>query len=243
MSIVWKKALYGLKQDLGPWLSGHSQEVHLACSVSLVDKLVSWSQRSKLASIVYRKQIHRDVWLLVPKSLDAVSISVYGFAFNRIPMYCVTRVPISSVLQQLSCILGLKLRHSDIIFIREQVEKGVVELYFVRTEYQLADIFTKALPRERFEFILPRLGMKCTGSLDSRQSRVDLQRDKPLVSVDVLRYDYKWSYVRIRIVRTEIEAVLGINQQGTSNEVFDQAKMEMETPRSSGVNSPPNAHT
>ncbi|GJV83249.1 integrase, catalytic region, zinc finger, CCHC-type containing protein [Tanacetum coccineum] len=33
-------------------------------------------------------------------------------------------------------------------------EKGVVELYFVRTEYQLADIFTKALPRERFEFIL-----------------------------------------------------------------------------------------
>ncbi|GJS00557.1 retrovirus-related pol polyprotein from transposon TNT 1-94 [Tanacetum coccineum] len=54
-------------------------------------------------------------------------------------------------------------KHIDIRhhFIREQVEKGVVELYFVRTEYQLADIFTKALPRERFEFILPRLGMKC----------------------------------------------------------------------------------
>ncbi|GJR45045.1 hypothetical protein Tco_1313148, partial [Tanacetum coccineum] len=53
-------------------------------------------------------------------------------------------------------------KHIDIQhhFIREQVEKGVVELYFVRTEYQLADIFTKALPRERFEFILPRLGMK-----------------------------------------------------------------------------------
>ncbi|GJX52915.1 hypothetical protein Tco_0281284 [Tanacetum coccineum] len=39
----------------------------------------------------------------------------------------------------------------------EQVEKGVVELYFVTTDYQLADIFTKALPRERFEFLLPRL--------------------------------------------------------------------------------------
>ncbi|GJU48581.1 retrovirus-related pol polyprotein from transposon TNT 1-94 [Tanacetum coccineum] len=38
--------------------------------------------------------------------------------------------------------------------------KGVVELYFVRTEYQLADIFTKALPRERFEFILPQLCIK-----------------------------------------------------------------------------------
>ncbi|GJX36968.1 hypothetical protein Tco_0250271 [Tanacetum coccineum] len=55
-----------------------------------------------------------------------------------------------------------KAKHIDIRhhFIREQVEKGVVELYFMRTEYQLADIFTKALPRERFEFILPRLGMK-----------------------------------------------------------------------------------
>ncbi|GJY88247.1 hypothetical protein Tco_0502875 [Tanacetum coccineum] len=39
------------------------------------------------------------------------------------------------------------------------VENSVVELYFVRTEYQLADIFTKALARERFEFLLSRLGM------------------------------------------------------------------------------------
>ncbi|GKB68953.1 hypothetical protein Tco_0930365 [Tanacetum coccineum] len=45
-------------------------------------------------------------------------------------------------------------------YITMSVGKGVVELYFVRTKYQLADIFTKALPRERFEFILPRLGMK-----------------------------------------------------------------------------------
>ncbi|GKE61697.1 hypothetical protein Tco_1512064 [Tanacetum coccineum] len=43
---------------------------------------------------------------------------------------------------------------------RKQDEKGVVELYFVMTDYQLADIFTKALPRERFEFLLPHLGMK-----------------------------------------------------------------------------------
>ncbi|GKA30926.1 retrovirus-related pol polyprotein from transposon TNT 1-94 [Tanacetum coccineum] len=45
-------------------------------------------------------------------------------------------------------------------FNREQVENRVVELYFVETNYQLADILTKALPRERFEFLLPRLGMK-----------------------------------------------------------------------------------
>nr|GEU29763.1 retrovirus-related Pol polyprotein from transposon TNT 1-94 [Tanacetum cinerariifolium] len=48
----------------------------------------------------------------------------------------------------------INIRHH---FIREQVEKGVVELYFVTTDYQLTDIFTKALPRERFEFLLPHL--------------------------------------------------------------------------------------
>ncbi|GJW83861.1 retrovirus-related pol polyprotein from transposon TNT 1-94 [Tanacetum coccineum] len=59
-------------------------------------------------------------------------------------------------------LLGDKAKHIDIRhhFIKEQVEKGVVELYFMRTEYQLAYILTKALPRERFEFILLRLGMK-----------------------------------------------------------------------------------
>nr|GEW64113.1 hypothetical protein [Tanacetum cinerariifolium] len=48
----------------------------------------------------------------------------------------------------------INIRHH---FIREQVEKGVVELYFVTMDYQLANIFTKAFPRERFEFLLTRL--------------------------------------------------------------------------------------
>ncbi|GKA85811.1 retrovirus-related pol polyprotein from transposon TNT 1-94 [Tanacetum coccineum] len=42
----------------------------------------------------------------------------------------------------------------------EQVENMVVEVYFVETKYQLANIFTKALQRERFKLILPLLGMK-----------------------------------------------------------------------------------
>ncbi|GJU23452.1 retrovirus-related pol polyprotein from transposon TNT 1-94, partial [Tanacetum coccineum] len=53
-------------------------------------------------------------------------------------------------------------KHIDIRhhFIREQVKKGVVELYFVTPDYQLAYIFTKAIPRERFKLLLPRLDMK-----------------------------------------------------------------------------------
>ncbi|GKE07246.1 hypothetical protein Tco_1399264 [Tanacetum coccineum] len=45
-------------------------------------------------------------------------------------------------------------------FIKEQVENGVVELYFVSTEYQLADIFAKALCRERIKFLIDKLGMR-----------------------------------------------------------------------------------
>nr|GEX81148.1 hypothetical protein [Tanacetum cinerariifolium] len=45
-------------------------------------------------------------------------------------------------------------------FIKEQVENGVIELYFVNTEYQLADLFTKALGRDRIEFLINKLGMR-----------------------------------------------------------------------------------
>ncbi|GJW14280.1 copia protein, partial [Tanacetum coccineum] len=39
----------------------------------------------------------------------------------------------------------------------KHVEKGTVEIYFVETEYQLADLFTKALPKERFEYLVHRI--------------------------------------------------------------------------------------
>nr|GEU90878.1 hypothetical protein [Tanacetum cinerariifolium] len=40
------------------------------------------------------------------------------------------------------------------------VENGVMELYFINTEYQLADLFTKALGRDRIEFLINKLGMR-----------------------------------------------------------------------------------
>ncbi|GKA43485.1 hypothetical protein Tco_0736209 [Tanacetum coccineum] len=43
---------------------------------------------------------------------------------------------------------------------KQKMENGIVELYFVRTEYQLADIFTKPLPRERFNFLIEKLGKR-----------------------------------------------------------------------------------
>nr|GEY46785.1 retrovirus-related Pol polyprotein from transposon TNT 1-94 [Tanacetum cinerariifolium] len=44
--------------------------------------------------------------------------------------------------------------------LKEEVENGIVELYFVRTEYHLANIFLKPLSRERFNFLIEKLGMR-----------------------------------------------------------------------------------
>ncbi|GJS27734.1 copia protein [Tanacetum coccineum] len=98
----------------------------------LGNKLVSWSSKKQKSTL-----------------------SDYGFAFSKIPLYCDNRSAIA-----LCCnnVQHSRSKHIDIRhhFIREQVENGVVELYFVSMDYQLADIFTKALPRERFKFILSR---------------------------------------------------------------------------------------
>ncbi|GJU95673.1 hypothetical protein Tco_1320429 [Tanacetum coccineum] len=54
-------------------------------------------------------------------------------------------------------------KHIDVRyhFIKEHVEKGIVELFFVKTKYQLADLFTKALSEDRFKYLVRRLGMRC----------------------------------------------------------------------------------
>ncbi|GKC29964.1 retrovirus-related pol polyprotein from transposon TNT 1-94 [Tanacetum coccineum] len=69
---------------------------------------------------------------------------------------------ISSMKAEYIALFGYCAQHIDIRFhfIKEQVENGVVELYFVNTEYQLADIFTKALCREIIEFLINKLGMQ-----------------------------------------------------------------------------------
>ncbi|GJS66193.1 putative ribonuclease H-like domain-containing protein [Tanacetum coccineum] len=127
----------------------------------LGDKLVSWSSKKQTSTSISSTEAEyiamsgccaQILWM-------RSQLSDYGFAYNHIPLYCDNKSAIT-----LCCnnVQHSRSKHIDIRhhFISDQIEKGVVELYFVRTEYQLADIFTKALPRERFEFILPRLGMK-----------------------------------------------------------------------------------
>ncbi|GJY42800.1 retrovirus-related pol polyprotein from transposon TNT 1-94 [Tanacetum coccineum] len=84
----------------------------------------------------------------------------YGFHFDKIPMYCDSKAAIA-----ISCnpVQHSRTKHIDVRyhFIKEQVEKGIVELFFVGTKYQLADLFTKALSEDRFKYLVRRLGMRC----------------------------------------------------------------------------------
>nr|GFD00333.1 retrovirus-related Pol polyprotein from transposon TNT 1-94 [Tanacetum cinerariifolium] len=75
-------------------------------------------------------------------------------------MYCDSKAAIA-----ISCnpVHHSRTKHIDVLylFIKEKVKKGIVELFFVSTEYQLADLFTKALPVERFQYLFRRFGMRC----------------------------------------------------------------------------------
>ncbi|GKA99001.1 hypothetical protein Tco_0826938 [Tanacetum coccineum] len=84
----------------------------------------------------------------------------YGFHFDKIPMYCESKAATA-----ISCnpVQHSRTKHIDFRyhFIKEQDEKGIVQLFFVGTVYQLAGLFTKALHEDRFKYLVRRLGMRC----------------------------------------------------------------------------------
>ncbi|GJV46491.1 hypothetical protein Tco_1431027 [Tanacetum coccineum] len=90
--------------------------------------------------------------------LDTVSVIDYEFDYKKIPLYCDSQsaIALSCNTMQHSRMKHIAIRYH---FIKEQVENEIVELYFIKTAYQLANIFTKALARELFEFVVKRLGM------------------------------------------------------------------------------------
>ncbi|GKA44629.1 hypothetical protein Tco_0737353 [Tanacetum coccineum] len=131
------------------------------CMQLLGDRLVSWSsKRQKSAAISSTEAEYIDLSGCCAQVLWMRSqLTNYGLGFNKIPMYCDNKSAIA-----LCCnnVQHYRSKHIDIrfYFIKEQVENRVVELYFVNTEYQLADIFTKALGREKIEFLINKLGMR-----------------------------------------------------------------------------------
>nr|GEY17367.1 retrovirus-related Pol polyprotein from transposon TNT 1-94 [Tanacetum cinerariifolium] len=103
----------------------------------------------------------------------------YGFHFDKIPMYCDSKAAIA-----ISCnpVHHSHTKHIDVRyhFIKEKVKKGIVELFFVRTEYQLADLFTKALPVESFQYLVKRLDTRSHDGKDDQDIQgKDLKISEP----------------------------------------------------------------
>nr|GEW00797.1 retrovirus-related Pol polyprotein from transposon TNT 1-94 [Tanacetum cinerariifolium] len=127
----------------------------------LRDRLVSWSsKRQKNVAISSTEAEYISLSGCCAQVLWMRShLTDYGIGSNKILMYCDNKSAIA-----LCCnnVQHSRSKHIDIRFhfIKKQVENGVVELYFVNTEYQLADIFTKALCKERIEFLINKLGMR-----------------------------------------------------------------------------------
>ncbi|GJX40600.1 copia protein [Tanacetum coccineum] len=124
----------------------------------LGDKLVSWSSKKQKSTAISSTEAE---YIALSGCCSQIlwmrsQLTDYGFQFNKIPLYCDNKSVIA-----LCCnnVQHSRAKHIDVHyhFIKEQVENGIVELYFVRTEYQLADIFTKPLPRERFNFLIEKL--------------------------------------------------------------------------------------
>ncbi|GJW61284.1 hypothetical protein Tco_0110619 [Tanacetum coccineum] len=116
----------------------------------LGDKLVSWMSKKQDCTAMSSAEAE---YVALSASCAQVmwmrtQLQDYGFNYNKIPLYCDSQSAIA-----ISCNPVQHSRtkhiHTRYHFIKEQVENGIIELYFVRTEYQLADMFTKAF-KERF---------------------------------------------------------------------------------------------
>ncbi|GKA20974.1 hypothetical protein Tco_0700963 [Tanacetum coccineum] len=155
-------------EGLGVLANSYSDAYHAGCNDDckstsggiqfLGDKLVSWLSRKQ------------DCTAMSTAKAEYVSLSAccaqviwirtqllhYGFQYNKIPIYC---DPKSAIAISCNPVQHSRTKHINIRyhFIKEHVEKGTIELYFVGTEYQHADLFTKALPRERFEYLVHRI--------------------------------------------------------------------------------------
>ncbi|GJS35083.1 integrase, catalytic region, zinc finger, CCHC-type containing protein [Tanacetum coccineum] len=127
----------------------------------LGEKLVIWSSKKQDCTALSTPEAEyvslsaccaQFIWM-------RTQLTDYGFHLNKIPIYYDSKsaIVISCNPVQHSRTKHIVVRHH---FIKEHVEKGTIEPYFVKTDYQLADLFTKALPVDRFNYLVCRLAMR-----------------------------------------------------------------------------------
>ena len=93
-------------------------------------------------------------------------LSDYGLMLNHIRIRCDNT---SAINLSKNPILHSRTKQIEIMyhFLRDHVQKGDCVLEFIETKNQLADIFTKPLPKECFFTIRRELGIIDQSDLDS----------------------------------------------------------------------------
>jgi len=92
----------------------------------------------------------------------------YQINANSIPIYCDN---IAAICLSQNLILHLRAKHIEIKhhFIKDYVQKGILNIQFIDTKHQWADIFTKLLTVEKFDFIKKNLNMHFEGEKNTRR--------------------------------------------------------------------------
>nr|GEV06624.1 putative reverse transcriptase domain-containing protein [Tanacetum cinerariifolium] len=135
----------------------------------LGEKLMSWSSKKQdCTSLSTTESEYVSLSACCAQVLwMRTQLTDYGYHFDKIPIYCDSKSAIA-----ISCnpTQHLKTKHIAIRyhFIKEHLEKGTIELYFVKTDYQLADIFTKALPAK-----IMISSFKCSNDIKSKIKILD----------------------------------------------------------------------
>ena len=82
----------------------------------------------------------------------------YRINANSIPIYCDNT---AAICLSKNLILHSRAKHIEMKhhFIRDYVQKGILDIQFIDTKHQWADIFTKPFTVERFDFIKKNLNM------------------------------------------------------------------------------------
>ncbi|GJZ63459.1 retrovirus-related pol polyprotein from transposon TNT 1-94 [Tanacetum coccineum] len=150
-------------------LKGYSYSNYAGCNMDrkstsgtcqlLKDKLVCWSAKkqqyvamsSAKAEYVAADRCCANILWMKSQLTD------YDILYEKVPIFCNNTCAISNFKQSIFALKG----HIDIRyhFIRDHILKGDIELHFIPTQYQLANIFTKPLDKPTFKRLIIELGM------------------------------------------------------------------------------------
>jgi len=127
----------------------------------LGENLISWASKRQATIVISTSEVEyisaascctRLLWM-------KHQLGDYQINANSIPIFCDNT---AAICLSKNPILHSRANYIEIKhhFIRDYVQKGILDIQFIDTEHQWADIFTKTLTVERFDFIKKNLNMR-----------------------------------------------------------------------------------